>query len=231
VVVRVGVTSLQRFAGLAQVPDLLSKIRGSRRVHVAFEASGTVHRRCRKCAAFPWRSRSRSWGLPCSLPGLGRRRLTFEGFRGLRARRRSEEHRRVGLRGLRSRSELLYRPGQSESDLPLLGFVSVDSALASFAYRRVPLHRHGVRSPLPRGLAAPLRQRGCHPPRMFRPRGLSPPRRLPPPVVSRACCIPLPILGFIAFPAGVDSAHRGPKAPPRLARRFPRDVRFVPLEG
>jgi hypothetical protein len=24
-------------------------------------------------------------GLPCSLPGLGRCRLTFEGFRGLRA--------------------------------------------------------------------------------------------------------------------------------------------------
>jgi len=37
------------------------------------------------------------------------------------------------------------------------------SALSSFAHRRVPLHRHGFRSPLPRGLAAPLRQRGCHP--------------------------------------------------------------------
>ena len=33
----------------------------------------------------------------------------------------------------------------------------------------------------------------------FRPRGFAPPRRLPPLLRSRACCIPLPILGFIAF--------------------------------
>ena len=34
----------------------------------------------------------------------------------------------------------------------------------------------------------------------FRPRGFSPPRRLPPLHEARACCIPLPILGSIAFP-------------------------------
>jgi len=34
----------------------------------------------------------------------------------------------------------------------------------------------------------------------FRPRGFAPPRRFPPLCESRACCIPLPILGSIAFP-------------------------------
>jgi len=168
----------------------------------------------------PWRSRSRSLGLPCSLLGLGRHRLAFEVFRGLRARRHSEEHRRVGLRGLRSRSELLYRPGQSESDLPLLGFVSVGSALSSFAHRRVPLHRHGFRSPLPRGLAAPLRQRGCHPLRMFRPRGFSPPRRLPPPVVRGFVAPRCRSWGSSRFWSGrLGSA--GPKALPDSLVPFP----------
>jgi hypothetical protein len=36
---------------------------------------------------------------------------------------------------------------------------------------------------------------------MFRPRGFSPPRRLSPRPGPRACCIPLPVLGFAAFPA------------------------------
>lgn len=36
-------------------------------------------------------------------------------------------------------------------------------------------------------------------PGVFRPRGFSPPRRLAPPTASWACCIPLPILGFIGF--------------------------------
>lgn len=34
----------------------------------------------------------------------------------------------------------------------------------------------------------------------FRPRGFTPPRRLPPLGRSRACCIPLPVMGFAAFP-------------------------------
>jgi len=36
---------------------------------------------------------------------------------------------------------------------------------------------------------------------LFRPRGFAPPRRLPPLGRSRACCIPLPVMGFAAFPA------------------------------
>jgi hypothetical protein len=36
-------------------------------------------------------------------------------------------------------------------------------------------------------------------PASFRPRGFAPPRRLPPHTKSRACCIPLPVLGFAAF--------------------------------
>lgn len=39
----------------------------------------------------------------------------------------------------------------------------------------------------------------CHLTRMFRPRGSSPPRRFPPPASLRACCIPLPTLGFTSL--------------------------------
>jgi hypothetical protein len=43
----------------------------------------------------------------------------------------------------------------------------------------------------------------------FRPRGFAPPRRLPPLLRSRACCIPLPILGFIVFRARVAGDQAG----------------------
>jgi hypothetical protein len=44
---------------------------------------------------------------------------------------------------------------------------------------------------------------------LFRPRGFAPPRRLPPLGRSRACCIPLPVMGFVAFPAlGFPTASR-----------------------
>jgi hypothetical protein len=61
----------------------------------------------------------------------------------------------------------------------------------------------------------------------FRPRGFSPPRRLPPLYESRACCIPLPILGSIAFPLGAprpeDRDHsRFPAMQVRTPRRTPR---------
>jgi hypothetical protein len=73
---------------------------------------------------------------------------------------------------------------------------------------RSPLHRHAPWRPLP------ARRRAFGPgstrPRIpFRPRGFAPPRRFSPPSApkrvdlsvreSRACCIPLPIVGFIAF--------------------------------
>jgi len=46
-----------------------------------------------------------------------------------------------------------------------------------------------------------LRLRDANPEVMFRPRGFAPPRRLSPRDGSRACCIPLPILGFVSFRA------------------------------
>jgi len=46
-----------------------------------------------------------------------------------------------------------------------------------------------------------LRLRDANPEVMFRPRGFAPPRRLAPRDGSRACCIPLPTMGFVSFPA------------------------------
>jgi hypothetical protein len=98
--------------------------------------------------------------------------------------------------------------------LPLVGFVRWESAhrCASPPLAPPSTSRFGVHSRDPCG---PLRRRGSHPRRTFRPRGFAPPRRLPPPERSRACCIPLPILGFAAFPT----------RPPRFRadRRLPRD--------
>jgi len=103
--------------------------------------------------------------------------------------------------------------------LPLVGFVRWESAhrcasppLAPSSTRRFGVHsrRHCCR----------LRRRGSHPRRTFRPRGFAPPRRLPPPERSRACCIPLPILGFAAFPT------RSPRF--RADRRLPRDALRTP---
>jgi hypothetical protein len=63
---------------------------------------------------------------------------------------------------------------------------------------------------------------------VFRPRGFAPPRRLPPLGRLRACCIPLPVMGFAAFPA-LDSGstrppgrarHRAVGVPRHSPRRF-----------
>jgi len=61
---------------------------------------------------------------------------------------------------------------------------------------------------------------------LFRPRGFAPPRRVPPRAELRACCIPLPILGFAAFPyRSRRSAEAG-----TAKRNFPAAL-FTPLEG
>jgi len=53
----------------------------------------------------------------------------------------------------------------------------------------------------PPTLAGPWRRFEATSPEIpFRPRGFAPPRRFPPRAELRACCIPLPILGFAAFP-------------------------------
>jgi hypothetical protein len=59
---------------------------------------------------------------------------------------------------------------------------------------------------------------------LFRPRGFSPPRRFPPRRNVRACCIPLPILEFTAFPA--FDRHLLAEAAV-VERRVPRDA-FTP---
>lgn len=48
---------------------------------------------------------------------------------------------------------------------------------------------------------APASARSCQRPNLFRLRGFSPPCRLAPPNGLRACCIPLPTLGFVGFRA------------------------------
>jgi hypothetical protein len=229
-VVRVGATSLQRFAGFSTGSEASLEVLGalvgftwpSRLLgQVTVVSDGLLHSRGARVAG--------RWYFPAPS-------LTFA-VTGWPPRSSADSARADIPKNIAVSASVAFAPVQSSctarvrgSDLPLLGFVSVGWALASFAHRRVPLHRHRFRSPLPRGLAAPLRQRGCHPLRMFRPRGFSPPRRLPPPVVSRACCIPLPILGFVAFPSPSTRITR-PEGPPRLDRRLPRNVRFVPLEG
>jgi hypothetical protein len=68
---------------------------------------------------------------------------------------------------------------------------------------------------------------------VFRPRGFAPPRRLPPLGRLRACCIPLPVMGFAAFPAigfRVDPATWTSQAPSRRSTEaFPATL-FTPLE-
>jgi hypothetical protein len=57
-----------------------------------------------------------------------------------------------------------------------------------------------------KGVSSPTRcehrasARSCHTACSGRPRGFSPPRRVPPPPQPRACCVPLPTMGFTGFP-------------------------------
>jgi len=67
--------------------------------------------------------------------------------------------------------------------------------LAPPSTSRYSIHSHG------RPESRSLRPRGSTLEVSFRPRGFAPPRRVPLLWRSRACCIPLPILRFIAFRA------------------------------
>jgi hypothetical protein len=95
-------------------------------------------------------------------------------------------------------------------DLPLLGFVCA------------PLHRHVPRASTPDGVTTAFGLPVSRPIDSFRPRGFAPPRRFPPHRGSRACCIPLPVLGFVAFPASVAAAW--PKPATVDGKRSPRRV-------
>jgi len=61
-----------------------------------------------------------------------------------------------------------------------------------------PLHRHASEASTP-GMTAchPFGSEGSTLEVLFHPRGFAPPRWFPPLLELRACCIPLPILGFI----------------------------------
>jgi len=91
-----------------------------------------------------------------------------------------------------------------------------------------PLHRRARDSSTPATTASHrFGSEGSTPEVPFRPRGFSPPRRLPPLHESRACCIPLPILGSTAFPLVVSRSEdrdilRFPAMQVRTPRRTPR---------
>jgi hypothetical protein len=73
----------------------------------------------------------------------------------------------------------------------------------------VPLLRRARGRPLPDAVASALRARlpsRCFP---FRPRGFAPPRRFSPGRGSRACCIPVPDMGFVPFRRGIACSTRG----------------------
>jgi hypothetical protein len=81
----------------------------------------------------------------------------------------------------------------------LLGSVRMSEHACS-KMRLSPLHRHAREASTPATTASRrFGLEGSTPEVPFRPRGFSPPRRLPPLCESRACCIPLPILGSTAF--------------------------------
>jgi len=72
-----------------------------------------------------------------------------------------------------------------------------------------------------------LRPRDANPEVMFRPRGFAPPRRLSPRDGSRACCIPLPTMGFVTFPALQPEDLRAPRDA-TTPRRTPPTRRGLP---
>jgi len=90
------------------------------------------------------------------------------------------------------------RPGRKD----LLSWVSVHIFRhACWKMCLSPLHRHARKASTPATTASRrFGSEGSTPEFPFRPRGFAPPRRFPPLHESRACCIPLPILGFSAFP-------------------------------
>jgi len=88
-----------------------------------------------------------------------------------------------------------------------------------------PLRRTSRTRPLPAPVSRCLRPLAATLGVPFHPRGFSPPRRLAPCAGPRACCIPLPTLGFAAFhDCGCLPPKRQPCAP------FPATP-FTPLEG
>lgn len=87
------------------------------------------------------------------------------------------------------------RPRRSETHFASPG--SDEPSAFHRVLQRPPLRRHGFGRVLRRSCLR--RARTMPRPDTFRLRGFSPPCRLAPPEGSRACCIPLPTLGFVGF--------------------------------
>jgi hypothetical protein len=165
------------------------------------------------------RRRSGSFGLSRSLLDLAGLPAGPRGFPpspsspSSRCRHRGSPE--TGPPELRASKERSLHQPRPISRPPLLGFVR--------SFDRPPLHRPRPRRPLMGGEAISAF--------VFRPRGFAPPRRFAPPLArgftelphrcrcedSRACCIPLPILGFHAFPLGAIWLRH--PHPPRRCRR------------
>jgi hypothetical protein len=85
-----------------------------------------------------------------------------------------------------------------------------------------PLHRHASEASTPAPAACRrFGPEGSTPEVLFHPRGFSPPRWVPPLHPLRACCIPLPILGFAAFPCLALRSKTGPRDTFPRRRTYP----------
>jgi len=132
-----------------------------------------------------------------------------------------KDHVDANLPGLRSPSELNRSPWSGKRP-SLLGSVRAARPIGpvSAPVAPPPTFPPSVNSGAESYSA--LRPHGSPREVTFRPRGFAPPRRFPPLDGLRACCIPLPVMRFAAFPS--FPTRRSPE-------RLPRSAGFVPLEG
>jgi hypothetical protein len=88
----------------------------------------------------------------------------------------------------------------------------------------LPLHRHTDSASHTKHRGVPdSRANDCRVPSC----GFSPPRRLAPQIRARACCIPLPVMGFTCFPASAErSVARGSSVPSRRCHHPPKKSTF-----
>lgn len=167
---------------------------------------------------------------PCRSPGWTFEVSRPESVSALRPRGRAAEPGPRGLRSSPDRVDIAVAPVHRPRSDGCSNHLPWDSSGGSPG----PLHRHPPRRPLP-AVLPPLRSQAAAW-FAFRPHRFSRSRRFSPPKDSRACCIPLPIVGFDAFPRSIgwlpapsDSAIAGrfrcrsPRSGlPRIVFRTPR---------
>jgi len=134
-------------------------------------------------------------GLSCGPPGLGPSPVrALEDTLGARRHRRLAPTRTASCR---SRSSERSFASRDPSRPPKRAWIPSSPGVRRFCpFVDVPAVR-----PLPgirRSRSVPTEPSVDIP---FRPRGFAPPRRFSPRDGSRACCIPLPTMGFVPFPA------------------------------